>query len=103
MKTAAIITMLAIISLSGCNGGTPKCSNDDVQATVIELINQQIEAYGLPEATVSLTAIRTTGEDKALGRCDCETEAYINDNPVSITYSASRTDTGEIYIEVYGL
>ncbi len=117
MKLKTLLTCAAIIILSGCDSGTPKCNSEEVKNLVVDIAGKPYIAaskrepdYDMPSITVN--NVRTQQHNTKLDIYLCEAEVsfkYAKYTALNlskpITYRIQKTDdnNGQFYINVYGL
>lgn len=129
MKSIVKISVIFLVTLLLVGwdwGKTPRCSDATVQATVIQIVReemlkklQELKAEAtmpIPDLEaewmdaikrVKLDAIRTRFVDPITGNCDCAATITVqgseSEPPIPIIYIVERGDDGELYVTVYGL
>jgi len=130
MKNLFLIA-LAVALLVGCGGSAPKCSDSNVQKTVLDISEQEMKNgmamemsngrfnyEGMKSQSDSkpyreridklfpfkLTEIRTNKQDDKVRKCECAANIVTaQGTSLPITYHAQYTDKNEVYVEVFGL
>lgn len=99
------LALPALGLLSACSNNVPACSDPQATDLVLEITDRELQLHGLGanETSISVDAIRTTGENDKTGAFDCAAELSINGAAYPITYTVEMTDDNRPYVTVYGL
>ncbi|MFN3070403.1 hypothetical protein ACKWMY_20130 [Serratia sp. J2] len=124
MKLKKLLICAAIIILSGCDSGTPKCNSDEAKNLVVDIASkpyadrpatrytaaQKVDPVYVPSITVS--NVRTQQHNSNLDIYLCAADVNFTyskhielNSSRPITYRIQKTDdnNGQFYINVFGL
>jgi hypothetical protein len=111
MKFMLKILLLASMTfLVACGNSTPKCSDQETQNLVLEIVKEQLEKEAMgfidvSEVKYKIENIRTTNYNKQVDSYECAADVKFEGLPLSeggpITYTVESTDDGKsFYVSV---
>ncbi len=111
MKLRLLFSCIALIGLSGCDSGTPKCNSDEAKNLVVDIATKEAAKtyYKLDGVTIFVENVRTVEHQGKLDVYQCAADLKFSNaekaNSIPITYRIQKTDdnNGQFYINVYGL
>lgn len=111
MKLRLLFSCIALISLSGCDSGTPKCNSNEAKNLVVDIATKEAAKtyYKLDGVTISVENVRTVEHQSKLDVYQCAADLKFANaekaNSIPITYRIQKTDdnNGQFYINVFGL
>lgn len=124
MKLKTLLTCAAIIILSGCDSGTPKCNSDEAKNLVVDIAGkpyadrpatryaaaQKVEPDYVPSITVS--NVRTQQYNSKLDIYSCAADVnftyskhieFNSSRPITYRIQKTEDNNGQLYINVFGL
>ncbi|HFT5242329.1 TPA: hypothetical protein ACGTP8_003148 [Yersinia enterocolitica] len=109
-----LMIVLSIISLAGCDSGTPKCNSDEAKSLVVDIAKKEISksyrAEIFEKIHLAVENVRTVGHQNKLDIYHCAADLKLFLKPeqstnIPITYNIQKTDDDnkQFYINVFGL
>lgn len=109
-----LMIVCAVISLAGCDSGTPKCNSDDAKSLVVDIAKKEMSksyrAEIFEKLHLAVENVRTVEHQNKLDIYNCSADLKLFLKPeqstsIPITYRIQKTDddNGQFYINVFGL